>query len=314
MMSPMTCTYVYCVFFQLWLLTGFTVTSLPNVAPSGTASQSSTSHNGIASLAIDGNRNPKYGDGSCTHTVENAGQSPWWSLQLPVMYRISSVSITNRNELSERINNAKILIGNSPENNGNNNPSCAVITSIPSGSTRTFDCGGMIGRFVNVYLDDPQGILAICELEVYGELVDTYLVMGRSVVVVEKKLCWSDALFYCRDFYWDLLSIRSEEEQREVEEVMRNASLHLTKHVWLGLRRYLMAGTWTWMTGASVDYSYWETKSIWQMTSPCGGGDTDGSFHWRDLPCGDHLHFICLADFPEDDKRVMFFSSTRPSV
>ncbi|KAK9523687.1 hypothetical protein VZT92_017595 [Zoarces viviparus] len=299
MMSPMTCTYVY-------------FTALPNVAPSGTASQSSTHDNRIASLAIDGNTNPKYYDGSCTHTVEN-GQIPWWSLQLPVMYRISSVSITNRISNPQRINNAKILIGNSPENNGNNNPSCAVITSIPSGSTRTFDCGGMIGRFVNVY-HNPGSILTMCELEVYGELADPYLVMGRSIVVVEKKLCWSDALFYCRDFHWDLLSIRSEEEQREVEEVMRNASLHLTKHVWLGLRRYLMAGTWTWMTGASVDYSYWETKSIWQMTSPCGGVDTDGSFHWRDLPCGDHLHFICLADFPEDDKRVTFFSSTRPSV
>lgn len=64
------------------------------------------------------------------------------------------------------------------------------------------------------------------------------VVMGRNIAVVEKKLCWSDALFYCRDFYWDLLSIRSEEEQREVEEVLKTASFPLTKHVWLGLRRY----------------------------------------------------------------------------
>lgn len=62
-------------------------------------------------------------------------------------------------------------------------------------------------------------------------------VMGRSVEVVEKKLCWSDALFYCRDLYWDLLSIRSETEQRAVEEMLKSVSHPLTEHVWLGLRR-----------------------------------------------------------------------------
>lgn len=65
------------------------------------------------------------------------------------------------------------------------------------------------------------------------------VVMGRNIRVVKTKLCWSDALFYCRDFYWDLLSIRSQEEQRKVEEVLRNA-IGLTKHIWVGLRRYCL--------------------------------------------------------------------------
>ncbi|TNN29705.1 C-type lectin mannose-binding isoform [Liparis tanakae] len=156
----------------------------------------------------------------------------------------------------------------------------------------------MIGRFVNVHINSEY--LTICELEVYGELVTPSpsfgaVVMGRKVVVVEKKLSWSDAVLYCRDFYWDLLSIRSEEEQVEVGEVLSTASFPLTKHVWLGLRRYLMDGTWFWMSGPSVDYSSWETDHIWRVTSPCGGIDTSGHFHWNDLPCGDHLHFICLT-------------------
>ncbi|XP_056286729.1 uncharacterized protein LOC130204209 [Pseudoliparis swirei] len=236
---------------------------------------------------------------SCSHT--GTTKKSWWRLILPAMYRITSVSITNRIDVPERINNAMILIGNCPMNNGNNNPICAVIPSIPSGSTRTFNCGGMIGRFVNVYLNSEY--LTICELEVYGELVTPSpsfgaVVMGRKVVVVEKKLSWSDAVLYCRDFYWDLLSIRSEEEQVEVGEVLSSASFPLTKHVWLGLRRYLMDGRWFWMSGPSVDYSSWETDHIWRVTSPCGGIDTSGHFHWNDLPCGDHLHFICLTVSP----------------
>uniref|UniRef100_A0A8C2XJY7 Fucolectin tachylectin-4 pentraxin-1 domain-containing protein n=1 Tax=Cyclopterus lumpus TaxID=8103 RepID=A0A8C2XJY7_CYCLU len=138
-------------------------TSLLIVAPSGTASQSSIYKNCSASKAIDGDRNPHFIN--CTHT-DLKSEPKWWRLILPAMYRITSISITNRIQVHERINNVKILIGNSPVNKGNNNPICAVIPSIPSGSTRTFNCGGMIGRFVNVYLN--LGILTMCEFEVYG--------------------------------------------------------------------------------------------------------------------------------------------------
>ncbi|CAJ1087547.1 uncharacterized protein LOC117807966 isoform X2 [Xyrichtys novacula] len=295
---------------------GLKASSLTNVALTGTASQSGISHDGEASLAIDGNKNPDYAGGfSCTHTL--FANSHWWRLLLPAVYRVSHVDITNRDELAERINGAELLIGNNAQNNGNNNPRCAVIDSIGRGQTRTFDCGGMIGRFVNVKLERPNTILTLCELEVYGEIAApapsfSAVVMGRSVAVVEKELCWSDALFYCRDFYWDLLSIRSEEEQREVEEVLRSVSFPLTERVWLGLRRYLMGKTWFWMSGDTENFDYFETQSIWEDTSPCGAIDTSDRFHWGDLPCEEHRHFICLTDYQPDDERVEFYSSTRP--
>uniref|UniRef100_A0A096MH31 Fucolectin tachylectin-4 pentraxin-1 domain-containing protein n=2 Tax=Poecilia formosa TaxID=48698 RepID=A0A096MH31_POEFO len=155
-----------------------------NVAPEGIASQSSTAHLGVASRAVDGNRDPEYSHESCTHTV--GGPNPWWSLLLPVVYRVTTVSITNRNVASERINNAEILIGNSLENNGNNNPRCAVISSIPSGGTKTFNCTGMTGRMLTVKISTSFGILTMCELEVYGELAApspsfSAVVMGRRV-------------------------------------------------------------------------------------------------------------------------------------
>ncbi|XP_051283896.1 uncharacterized protein LOC127378723 [Dicentrarchus labrax] len=310
----------YCVFVQLWLLQSISAaSSLVNVAPNGAATQSSTyTPLGDAYRAIDGNKNPDFFNGSCSHTLLG-GVSHWWSLLLPAVYRIERISITNRNELPERINNVQILIGNSLENNGNNNPSCTVISSIPSGATRTFQCGGMIGRLVNLYLNstDPNVALTVCELEVYGELAApapsfSAVVMGRNVAVVERKLCWSDALLYCRDFYWDLLSIRSGQEQTEVQAVLTTVSSNLTKQVWLGLRRYLMAGTWFWMSGTSMSFYYLDTQSPWQETSPCGGIDTSAPFHWREIPCGDHLHFICLKDIQNKTQRVEFFSSTKP--
>ncbi|XP_054915151.1 uncharacterized protein LOC129378720 isoform X2 [Poeciliopsis prolifica] len=279
------CKAACCVSFLIWILADFTAESLENVAPRGIASQSSTIHLGAASRAIDGNRDP-----------ENAN--------------------------SERINNAEILIGNSLENNGKNNPRCAVISSIPSGGTKTFNCTGMTGRMLTVKISTSYGILTMCELEMYGELAApspsvSAVVMGRRVAVVQKKLCWSDALLYCREHYWDLLSVRSEQEQRGLEEVLRNTTFMTNDpsvssgHVWLGLRRRLMGSSWFWMSGASVSYTYWKEQHIWQVTSPCGGVDADDSYYWRNFPCGDHLYFVCLKEFEKNGNRVEFYSFTR---
>ena len=52
-----------------------------NVAPLGTARQSSIGFNGFPSRAIDNNTNGNYGAASVTHT-NGAEPSPWWELTL----------------------------------------------------------------------------------------------------------------------------------------------------------------------------------------------------------------------------------------
>ncbi|KAJ3584342.1 hypothetical protein NHX12_014840 [Muraenolepis orangiensis] len=61
--------------------------------------------------------------------------------------------------------------------------------------------------------------------------------MGRNITLVGKRLCWSDALLYCRDFHWDLLSIRGPEEQEIIDEMVSSAPFSLTSNLWVGLRR-----------------------------------------------------------------------------
>jgi len=90
------------------------------VALSGTAIQSSTYPQGNAEHTIDGNTDPEMTHSSCSHTQHQV--NPWWKLQLPGVYRVSEIEVTNRNIFRERLNDVQILIGNSLENNGNNNP------------------------------------------------------------------------------------------------------------------------------------------------------------------------------------------------
>ncbi len=68
-----------------------------NLAPAGTASQSTVAHGGGPEKAIDGDTNPVFGAGSQTHTNENQAD-PWWEIDLGRDYPIDKVVIWNRQE------------------------------------------------------------------------------------------------------------------------------------------------------------------------------------------------------------------------
>ncbi|XP_033496815.2 fucolectin-1-like [Epinephelus lanceolatus] len=150
---------------------GYRAPTGENLALQGKATQSSLYSTGIAYLAIDGNRIGYWNQGSCTHT--KADFNPWWRLDLGKTHKVFSVNVTNTvDSVPQRLNGAEIRIGDSLENNGNNNPRCAVISSIPGGFTHTFQCNGMNGRYINIVIPGRAEYLTLCEVEVYGSRLD----------------------------------------------------------------------------------------------------------------------------------------------
>uniref|UniRef100_A0A671TBS1 Fucolectin tachylectin-4 pentraxin-1 domain-containing protein n=1 Tax=Sinocyclocheilus anshuiensis TaxID=1608454 RepID=A0A671TBS1_9TELE len=134
---------------------------LENIAINGKAVQSST-------LPYEANKAIDNADLYCTHTETEA--NPWWRLDLMDLQVIQEVIVTNRIDCCfEQINGAEIRIGNSLENNGNNNPICAVISSIPAGVSSTYTCNGMEGRYVNLFIPGDTKYLTLCEVQVYEE-------------------------------------------------------------------------------------------------------------------------------------------------
>ncbi|XP_003450306.1 fucolectin-4 [Oreochromis niloticus] len=150
---------------------GYRAPTGENLALQGKATQSSVQTLGYnAYNAIDGNRNSKLEKGSCAQT--NYDVSPWWRLDLCKTHKVFSVKIVNSDSDPERLNGAEIRIGDSLDNNGNSNPRCAVITSIPAGGIQEFQCNGMDGRYVNVVIPRREEYLSLCEVEVYGSVLD----------------------------------------------------------------------------------------------------------------------------------------------
>uniref|UniRef100_A0A673HFV7 Uncharacterized LOC107720486 n=1 Tax=Sinocyclocheilus rhinocerous TaxID=307959 RepID=A0A673HFV7_9TELE len=134
-----------------------------------TVTQSSTFGYWSADHAIDFNPGLTNAWSSCSSTIVQT--NPWWRVDLSYIYRVSRVVITNILDCcAERINGAEIRIGHSLENNGNNNPICAVISSIPAGVSSTYICNNMEGRYVNLFIPGYSKYLTLCEVEVYGEV------------------------------------------------------------------------------------------------------------------------------------------------
>uniref|UniRef100_A0A3Q1I9V3 F5/8 type C domain-containing protein n=1 Tax=Anabas testudineus TaxID=64144 RepID=A0A3Q1I9V3_ANATE len=144
-----------------------TCNDFANIARGGKVTQSSLYGDAIPERAIDGNRASNWAENSCTHTQND--MSPWWRVDLLKTYSINTVTITNRKDCCpERINGAEIRIGNSLNDNGNANPVCTVILSIPAGTSQTFECNGMEGQYVNIVIPGKQEYLTLCEVEVSG--------------------------------------------------------------------------------------------------------------------------------------------------
>ncbi|XP_016112862.1 uncharacterized protein [Sinocyclocheilus grahami] len=139
-----------------------------NLATGRTVTQSSTYGTWLAQKAIDLNPGLTKSYSACSST--SAQTNPWWRVDLSSVYRVSRVVITNRIDCcAERLNGTEIRIGNSLENNGNNNPICAVISSIPAGVSSTYICNNMEGRYVNLIIPGYSRFLTLCEVAVYGE-------------------------------------------------------------------------------------------------------------------------------------------------
>jgi putative membrane-bound dehydrogenase-like protein len=81
-----------------------------NVAKSGVASQSSTNGSGIAAKALDGNKDPDWGKGGQTHTMNAGSSNPWWEVDLGRAVDVEKIGIWNRKGFESRLDGFTITL------------------------------------------------------------------------------------------------------------------------------------------------------------------------------------------------------------
>ncbi|XP_053332761.1 macrophage mannose receptor 1-like [Clarias gariepinus] len=117
----------------------------------------------------------------------------------------------------------------------------------------------------------------------------------NKLVLIKQNLTWKEALRYCRNNHYDLVSVLTQEMQLWVKEVTRNAS---TEHVWLGLRYDCIQSIWFWVFGLMICYQDWAPGNgagfeDCRDEERTGAVQSRGEQQWISLPQSNTLNFIC---------------------
>ncbi|KAI4808196.1 hypothetical protein KUCAC02_000261 [Chaenocephalus aceratus] len=93
---------------------------------------------------------------------------PWWRLDLGGLFDISTIELLRRTDSGgQDLNLVEIRIGISLENNGNNNPRCAVVP-VSSSVKMTFHCNLKQVRYVNIFRPGSVSMIQVCEVKVFA--------------------------------------------------------------------------------------------------------------------------------------------------
>ena len=133
-----------------------------NLALSKPAAQSSSTHNTVAALAVDGNTDGIFNSRSVTHT--NSNPKEWWEVDLGHQSEITSVSLYNRVDCcQDRLTNFEVQLFDYAHS--------FVTKAFQGSNVKTqydFDFPeGTVARHVRVQLLG-QNVLSLAEVEVYG--------------------------------------------------------------------------------------------------------------------------------------------------
>ncbi|XP_078691290.1 uncharacterized protein LOC144921825 [Branchiostoma floridae x Branchiostoma belcheri] len=141
------------------------VYAAPNLALGKPTSQSNVAHNGVASRATDGCRDPNYNSQCCTQTP--AETDPWLQVDLGTSVRVQWVVLVNRADCCrDRLTPFTIHIGNNAR--VDQNPRCGGHHTILAGKNKdAINCNGLTGRYVGIRLPGYGRVLSVCEIEVY---------------------------------------------------------------------------------------------------------------------------------------------------
>ncbi|XP_016520453.1 C-type mannose receptor 2-like [Poecilia formosa] len=118
-----------------------------------------------------------------------------------------------------------------------------------------------------------------------------FICYDDKVILIKENKTWEDALNYCRDHHHDLVTITNMDDQRWIQEKVKNASTH---YVWMGLRYTCTLDFWFWVSNEVVRYKNWAKDEPMDDCDMSGAMETGGEHQWRKKKDTEKFNFICF--------------------
>ncbi|XP_032439673.1 C-type mannose receptor 2-like [Xiphophorus hellerii] len=116
-----------------------------------------------------------------------------------------------------------------------------------------------------------------------------FICYDDKVILIKENKTWKDALTYCRDHHDDLVTITNMDDQRWIQEKVKDAS---TPFVWLGMRFNCFKNIWFWVC-KKISYQN-STSAGWMNNCNTSGAMQAGGEHrWFQRNDTEELNFIC---------------------
>ncbi|XP_043954168.1 C-type mannose receptor 2-like [Gambusia affinis] len=117
-----------------------------------------------------------------------------------------------------------------------------------------------------------------------------FICYDDKVILIKENKTWEEALYYCRDHHHDLVTITNMEDQRWIQEKVKNAS---TGYVWTGLTYACTLDLWFWVSDEVVSYKNWAEGEPMDDCDMSGAMETRGKHQWRKKNDTETFNFIC---------------------
>ncbi|XP_043953406.1 C-type mannose receptor 2-like [Gambusia affinis] len=120
-----------------------------------------------------------------------------------------------------------------------------------------------------------------------------FICYDDNVILIKENKTWEEALYYCRDHHHDLVTITNMDDQRWIQEKVKNAS---TDYVWTGLRYTCTLDFWFWVSDEVVIYKNWAKGEPMDDCDMSGAMETRGKHQWRKKNDLEEFNFICFKN------------------